>query len=110
MYSFTSWLLCYVQVKTDSNRLLKFIGCECLKELEMAYPVSKCVWKLHGYISLYPSKVDTNGTTTECLGYGGNRNSVASGVFPVGLVMCTRAARTLRPHLLCYLMMYDETD
>lgn len=50
--SFTSWLLCYVQVKTDSNRLLKFIACECLKELEMAYPVRKCVWKLHSYISL----------------------------------------------------------
>ena len=42
----------HLQVKTDSNRLLKFIACDCLKELEMAYPVSKCVWKSWCYSSL----------------------------------------------------------
>ena len=101
-----------MQVKTDSNRLLKFIACECLKELEMAYPVRKCVWKLHSYISLCKwnlSKVDTIGTTTECLRYGGIHNSGASGVFPVGLVMCTRAAEDIEA-AFTLLLNDDETD
>ena len=62
---------CCVQVKTDSNRLLKSVGCECLKELEMAYPVSN---SLHGQVTSSRAKI---GYCTYVYEHGIERNAHA---------------------------------
>lgn len=65
--------------------------------------------QLHQIMQWNRSKVDTISTTTECLRYGGIHNSGASGVFPVGLVMCTRAAEDIEA-AFTLLLNDDEAD
>jgi len=42
------YIVCYhlilllVQVTSDHTRMVRMTACECLKELEMKYPVSNC--------------------------------------------------------------------